>query len=673
MTVPNAVAVDDPGIIELIAAAVVIAQSGSAEGAIELYEHWLRHHPTDPFRHLACFNYGVLLFDCGHFADAAAAYAEAIRIDPNFLASYINAGLAFERLARLDQAADQWLHVANLVVPVSSDCLSAKAAAFRHLGRLFERVRNYPRAEEALQRCLEIDPRQLDIIQHWIGLRQMQCKSPVVEPFGTLTRPILIAALAPLSLAIHTDDPMFQLANAWRHFCSTEAGSPAIHTAGRWIKPAAPPQRPLRIGYVSPDLRGHAIGFLTVELFELHDRASVEVFAYYSGRTEPDAVQARIRQAADHWRDIAGWNAKQAARLIVQDEIDILVDLGGHTNEAPTAAFALRPAPIIVNWLGYPGSMGTPHHQYIIADAEIIPTSHEKYYSERVVRLPCYQPTDRRRVVAAPPPVREQAGLAEGAMVYCCFNGAQKITPAIFQCWMRILSRVPHSILWLLSCDAATDDRLRRQAASHGVSPERLVFAVRQPNPEHLARYPLADLFLDTAPYGAHTTASDALWMGVPVLTIAGQSFPSRVCASLVRAAGLTELVCDNLAGYSQMAVELGHRPDVLAHLRERLRLGRDTCTLFDMPLLVNRLEALYQQMWDDYLSDRLPEPDLTNLGIYHAIATELDSATPHIQDLAAYEQRYVTALRYRHSVSLVPPDCRLWPDRIEARPSGLF
>jgi predicted O-linked N-acetylglucosamine transferase (SPINDLY family) len=305
--------------------------------------------------------------------------------------------------------------------------------------------------------------------------------------------------------------------------------------------------------------------------------------------------------------------------------------------------------------------MGTPHHHYIIADNEIIPPEHEKYYSERVLRLPCYQPTDRRRLVASPLPSRSDAGLTDDAFVYCCFNAAHKITLATFQYWMAILLRVPHAVLWLLSSDAATDERLRQQAINHGVSAERLVFAPRLPNADHLARYPLADLFLDTSPYGAHTTASDALWMGVPVLTMAGRSFAGRVCASLVRAAGLAELVCDCRDEYADLAVELASRPDRLRALRDRLRAGRDDCLLFDMPLLVTRLEALYEQMWNEYLNDCIAVPDLSNLAIYADIGGRVDCEFADGPELQAYEQHYTTALAYRDSISPIAPDCRLW------------
>jgi predicted O-linked N-acetylglucosamine transferase (SPINDLY family) len=288
------------------------------------------------------------------------------------------------------------------------------------------------------------------------------------------------------------------------------------HTVGRWIPPETPRSGRLRIGYVSSDLREHAVGFLTAEIFELHDRDAVEVFAYYTGPNMTDATRARIEATVDHWTDISGLGDAEAARRIVHDEIDILVDVNGYTKDGRTKLFARRPAPIIVNWLGFPGTMGTPHHNYIVADDRVIPKEFEKYYTEKVLRLPCYQSNDRRRVVAEHRPSRAEAGLPEDAFVYCCFNGPQKITRSTFGRWMTILKGVPNSVLWLLSSNALTDERLRQLAAQHDVAPERLIFAPKLRNEYHLARYPLADLFLDSAPYGAHTTASDALWMGVP-------------------------------------------------------------------------------------------------------------------------------------------------------------
>lgn len=653
----------DFGFIELINAVDALTKSGEARLCLKLYELWQQHHPADPLRYAACFNHGALLAGSGQQAAAAAVYEEAIRLAPDFLPAYINGGLALESLGLRREAIEHWQHVTDRVANIDGDSICLATAALKHIARVLLAAGDCAAAEAALRRSLEIEPHQRDTIASWIVVRQLQCQWPSVAPWGRLTRSDLMAAIAPMSLAIQTDDPMLQLANAWRHHEVDVARTLGVHTAGGWPAPdgALPMQRPLRIGYVSADLREHAIGFLTAELFELHDPAKVEVFAYYAGPSGVDRIQMRINQAVDHWIDVAGWPAKAKARQIVHDEIDILVDIDGHTEDSQAALFALRPAPVIVNWLGYPGSMGTPHHHYIIADNEIIPPEYEKYYSERVLRLPCYQPTDRRRLVATALPSRRDVGLADDAVVYCCFNAAHKITLPAFRCWMAILRRVPEAVLWLLSSDAATDERLRQQAVSHGVSANRVVFAPRVPNPGHLARYPLADLFLDTAPYGAHTTASDALWMGVPVLTMAGHSFASRVCASLVRAADLAELVCGCREAYEDRAVELATRRGWLQALRDRLRTGRDRCRLFDMKLLVTRLEALYEQMWTDYLTDRLPRPDLNNLAIYADIGGGFDFEPADGSDLQACERHYKNALTYRDSVCPIPADLRLW------------
>ena len=662
------------GLVELIGAAEAMRGPDRRERGADLYARWLDCHPLDPLRHAASFNHGVLLTQVGRHAEAAAAFDTAISLRPGFLAARVNAGLALERSGNLQGAVGQWLHVAGVVAPVDGDLVANKVVALKHTARVFKDVGDLDSAEEALRRCLDLDPYQRDALQHWIALREMQCKWPVLAASGTITRPILAAAMAPLALAIQSDDPMLQLTNAWRSM-QRDGGYPTgPATVGSWPAPE-PPQaaRPLRIGYVSPDLREHAIGYLTAELFELHDPARVEVFAYYSGRAPPDGLQARIRSAVPHWRTVAGWSAHDVASCIVHDEIDVLIDLGGHTGDVPGAALALRPAPVIVNWLGYPGSMGTPHHQYIIADDVIISQGCEKFYSERVVRLPCYQPTDRRRAVAGPMPSRHELGLPEDAVVYCCFNGSQKITPLMFGCWMKILVLVPRAVLWLLSCSASTDARLRSQAEQHGIAPERLFFAGRRLNAEHLARYPAADLFLDTWPYGAHTTASDALWMGVPVVTLQGRSFAARVCSSLVRAAGLPELVCTDPERYIDRAVMCGLQPGLLRALRERLRAARDTCLLFDMPLLVRQVEALYCRMWDDHLASRDPVPDLANFEIYNEIGDSIDHEAVGHRDLPSYEQAYRLALTYRDGVSPVPPDHRLWRGTNARRTLELF
>jgi predicted O-linked N-acetylglucosamine transferase (SPINDLY family) len=465
-----------------------------------------------------------------------------------------------------------------------------------------------------------------------------------------------------MTLARHADTPMFQLASAYLCYRRHAESHGAPRTVGAWPPPETPRTKRLRIGYVSSDVYAHALGSLIVGVFALHDRTRFEVFAYYTGPDARGSIRSRTEAAVDCWRDIAKLSDKQASALIVGDAVDILIDLNGHTAGGRPGVFASRPAPVIVNWLGYPGSMGTPHHQYIIADANIIPPHLEKYYSEAVRRLPCYQPNDREREVAGQTLSRAEVGLPEAAFVYCCFNVAGKITEPMFQNWMTILSRVPHAVLWLLSSDDATISRLRRAAIQACVAPERLVFAAELPVHVHLTRYRLADLFLDTFPYGAHTTGSDALWMGLPVLTLTGRSFASRVCGSLVRSAGLADMACETIEDYVQTAIRLGMDDAAMRLCRQLLLAARAGCTLFDTPALVAALEALFDGMWNDHASGRTPVPDLANLDLYAEIGLEEQHETVSDLSLDHYEASYRNALTYRDAISPIPHDRRLWP-----------
>jgi predicted O-linked N-acetylglucosamine transferase (SPINDLY family) len=305
--------------------------------------------------------------------------------------------------------------------------------------------------------------------------------------------------------------------------------------------------------------------------------------------------------------------------------------------------------------------MGTAHHQYIIADNNIVPPNLEKYYSEAVRRLPCYQPNDCHRPID--PCIRSRAdmGLPDAAMVYCCFNSTAKISQAMFQHWMTILKQVPHAVLWLLSASDAINSRLQQMAAQAGVEEHRLVFAERRPPAEHLVRYKLADLFLDTFPYGAHTTASDALWMGLPVVTLMGRSFASRVCGSLVRSVGLSALATQTPEEYVETAIRFGSDREMLQEHRQKIEENRSSCLLFDTAKLVSNIENIFDGMWDDYKSGQLPVPDLLNLDHYAEIGKTRLSEIIDDSSLDCYEQNYRTAMAYRHALSAIPRDQRLW------------
>jgi predicted O-linked N-acetylglucosamine transferase (SPINDLY family) len=648
------------GVGELIEAATSLVSAGQSPAAQQLYQVWAKFNDGHPQLSVAHFNCAVLQSDGGDLAGAARSLQAAIDINPDFLPAYINLGGVLERGGQPDKAIDTWRAAAQRPGPITGKVVGYVVTAVKQLARVASDQQRADVAEAALRAALEIDPDQRDVIEQYVALRLGQVEWPILSPWENVERKTLAGNINPLSLAAYTDDPMLQLANAAR-FVEAAVPDPEDNPNDRRDAALDLAGRRIRIGYVSSDLRDHAIGYLMAELFELHDRSKVEVFAYYCGVAPFGALHERIKGAVEHFVDIRGLTDDQAAARIAADGIDILVDVNGHTRDARSVVFARRPAPILVNWLGFPGTMGSPYHHYVIADPFIIPPEAELYYSEKVLRLPCYQPNDRKRLVAGQRPTRAEFGLPDDAFVFCSFNGVQKFTRFNVQRWVQILQRVPNSVLWLLDSLPSTQQRLRDFVAAHGVDPERLIFAPKLINQLHLARYPLADLFLDTTPYGAHTTASDALWMGVPVLTAPGRSFASRVCGSLVTAAGLPELVCDSLDEYVERAVELANDPAQLAALRARLEAGRGTCTLFDMDLLTARLEALYAGMCEDYVQGRLPRPDLAGLKPYLDIGVAHDHEATEMQSVADYHGWWVERLARAHRRRPIPADNRLW------------
>ena len=656
-------------IVDLISSATALTRINQKQSAVELYKTWIAHNADHKLLHAIYFNYGVALKAVDDRAGAINAYRESIRLKPDFHPPYINLGGVLEDCGQAGIAVAHWLEVVNNLSTINGESVVHKTKALHEIGRVLEAAHKDNEAEEALKQALDIKSNHLEAIIHWILLRQRQCKWPVIVGWDQVSRKDLLASISPLSLAYLADDPMFQLATAYR-YAKTSIGVPAQNQR---VRPAAHQRESLklRIGYVSSDLRGHAVGYAMSDVTETHDRENFEIFAYYCGINRTDAAHQRIMRAVDHWVNINSLSDDEAAARIEADKIDILVDLNGYTRDARTAVFARRPAPIAVNWFGFPGSMGTPYHHYIIADSHIIPSDHEMFYSEKVMRLPCYQPVDRKRVIAERPS-RAESALPEDAVVYCCFNGMPKITPHTFQRWISILGRVANSVLWLLREPNDADGNLRKFASAQGIAPERIIFAEKMENPEHLARYPLADLFLDTQPYGAHTTAADALWMNVPVLTWPGRSFAARVCGSFVRAAGLDELVCLTAEDYVERAVELGNNPKKVAALKAKLAAGRDSCFFFDTPRFVRQLEDLYRQMWSDFVRGALPSPDLRNLDVYHEIGLELDVEKSDLVSDEEYRALYGEKLTKRHKIYPIYPDMRLWRE-LEPRPISLL
>ncbi|MCL2428497.1 MAG: hypothetical protein FWD12_04625 [Alphaproteobacteria bacterium] len=366
--------------------------------------------------------------------------------------------------------------------------------------------------------------------------------------------------------------------------------------------PRHPRHDRIRIGYFSADLRNHAVAMLAAGLFESHDHSRFELTAFSLGPDVADALRTRVEGAFDRFLQVDGRTDRDIAALARQLEIDIAVDLGGYTRDARPGIVALRAAPIQVSYLGYLGTLGGQFMDYLLADSVLVPSEAREHYSEKIAYLPSYQVNDPRRPIAERTFTRAELGLPASGCVFCCFNNSYKITPETFDSWMHILSAAPGSVLFLLGSSPAAERNLRREAVRRGIAPERLIFGGSLPVGEYLARYRAADLFLDTLPYNAGTTASDALWVGVPVLTLAGESFASRMAASLLTAVGLPELVARSRADYVRHAIELATDGSRLDALKRKLAANRARCALFDTVTFARNLESLYQQMYQRHL-----------------------------------------------------------------------
>lgn len=366
----------------------------------------------------------------------------------------------------------------------------------------------------------------------------------------------------------------------------------------------------VRLAYMSSDFRNHSVGHLMAGTFEQHDRDRFELTAVSLIRATNDDMQTRLRGTFERFVDVDGRADREIAEVIRELEIDILVDLNGFTQNSRTPVLAQRPAPIQVSYLGFAGTMGAAYFDYIVADQTVLPPEHAQFYSEKIAWLPnTYMASDNKRIIAAHTPTRRECGLPDNAFVFCCFNQSFKITPDVFRIWTKLLKAIDQSVLWLSSAEAVAVSNLRHQAEQSGVSAERLVFAPRVADmSEHLARQRQADLFLDTLPYNAHTTANEALWVGLPVLTRIGNAFHGRVAASLLRAVGLSELIASSAEDYEARAIELANNPASLSAFRQRLESNRLVAPLFDTKHFTRHIEAAYAAMYERHQAGLEPD-----------------------------------------------------------------
>lgn len=559
----------------------------------------LAHHELatqlTPFNPAAWLNFGISLFKLSNYEEALSCYQKALAIQDTNAAAWFNQGLALKALGRNEAA----LNAYGRAISLKPDYFEA----WLNTAILFTQLHYEDKAFIAYEKAVAIKP-NYDYLYampfnlkmsmgKWIGydaalaaiLNKLSVGEKVITPFGVL--------------AI-SSDPELQLAVAKQYTqkrAKAELALPAIVKRKR--------NKKIRLGYYSADFRNHAVTQLIAGLFENHDKAQFEVIAFSFGQDNNAEVFQRINQALDQLVDIQGLSDLEVAKLSREMEIDIAVDLMGLVQDSRPGLLAYRAAPIQVNYLGYPGTMGADYIDYIIADHTLIPEDCRQYYSEKIAYLPfSYQANDNKKQIAEKKASRPELGLPEQGFVFCCFNNNYKINPPIFDSWMRILGQVEGSVLWLLEDNRFIAQNLRLEAIKRNIKPERLIFAPRLSLAEHLARHQAADLFLDTLPYNAHTTASDALWAGLPVLTCVNAAFASRVAASLLKAIGLPELITTNTEEYESLAIALANDSARLQQLREKLAEQRLSAPLFNTPLFAQQIEAAYQQMMERYWDD---------------------------------------------------------------------
>ncbi len=583
----------------------------------------------DPNHVGALSNRAAALLDQGDPAAALACAERALAIDAGHAIALYNRMSALRELGLMREALVACEHALR-VLPASAELLAHHAALLRDAGR----------TREALQAC-----------EHALLLRPVD--ATLLANRGHLLSELGQRAAAASSYRqAHTLDPTLPYLPGWRlhaQLCiadwdgleelheeiatGIDAGRPACEPFVSLLLPLSRPQlrrcaelhtehvrgsapsEPcarlaphdgrLRVGYFSADFREHPTAQLVAGVIEHHDRTRFEVTAFALGQPVKDPMHARLRAGFDRFIELHDCSDSEAAQVARRLGIDIAIDLGGYTRGSRSGIFLRRAAPLQIGWLGFPGTMGASFVDYLIADEVVAPTAHATDYAEAIIRLPhCYQPNDATRRILTNTPTRAELDLPDDAFVFCCFNHPAKITPEVFAVWMRLLQRLPASVMWLLDDNPAATSQLRRYAQSRGVDPTRLIFAPRRPAAEHLARHRAADLFMDTWPYNAHTTASDALWSGLPLLTLEGETFSARVAASLLHAVGLPELITPSATAYEALAFELATHRDRLGSLRQRLGAQRSDHPLFDTAHFTRDLETAYEAVWTQHFSD---------------------------------------------------------------------
>jgi len=559
---------------------------GDFNAAEELLRREIAAHPDLVDAHNAL---GVALINQGRPHDALAVFLEAARLDPRSATANNNVANALGDLGRNEEA----LPYLQKVIEANPEL----ADAHHNLGMALQRLKRHEEAVASLEEALRLAPRMAYTLSSLVWNELAICKwdglAAHVDALRTQVRRGEIAAEPFVLIAVSPSAEEHRLC-AERHVREKLPRRTPLWQGSRYRHDR------IRLAYLSADYCEHATAYLAAGLFERHDRARFEVIGVSYGHDDRSPMRQRLTRAFDRFVDVHSRGDEETARLLREMEVDIAIDLKGYTSGARPGILSYRPAPVQASYLGFPGTMAAPFIDYILADRFVLPEKHQPDYSEKVVYLPdSYQVNDAARAIAERIPTRAQAGLPHNAFVFCCFNNSYKIMPSMFEVWMKLLREIPESALWLLEDNREASQSLQHCAQASGVDPARLVFAARLAPPEHLARHRLADLFLDTLPYNAHTTASDALWAGLPVLTCAGHTFAGRVAGSLLGAVGLAELVTQNLRDYETLALKLARAPALLAQVRGRLERNRSTAALFDAERFRRHIEAAYQMIWE--------------------------------------------------------------------------
>ena len=577
-------------------------------------------------------NMGTVLQDQSKLEEAVEAYNKVLSIKPNHAEAYYNMGNALKEQGKLEEAIEAY-NKALSIRPDNADAFNALGIALQEQSKLKEAIEAYKKAlalkrnhaeayynmgnalqeqnkpEEAIVayiKALEINPnheaarvQKLHKQAHICDWDSIAAELTLVPKLGTTEKDVSPFALLPLG-----DVPE-------RHLIRSKIYAKANCSQKTLPKKAKPSKRPkrIRVGYFSTDFKEHPVPYLIAKVLEQHNRNQFKVFGYSVYGSSSCAMRQRLEKSFDSFRDVQSMSDRDIALQVRQDEIDIAIDLNGYTGDARTGIFAYRAAPIQINYLGFPGTLGADFMDYIVADRFLIPSENQKYFSEKPLYLPnTYLPTDNSREFSQKPINRYEMGLPDDAFVFCCFNNNYKISPTEFDIWMRLLTKVENSVFWLRKSNQISSINMKNEAQKRKVDPSRIVFADKLPMDEHLARHRLADLFVDTFAFNAHTTATEALWAGLPVVTKLGKGFAARVAGSLLNAVGLPELVTETEQDYEALILELATNPTKLAKIKEKLATNRSTQPLFNTELYTKHLESGYLQAYESYFDGNLPQ-----------------------------------------------------------------